>query len=242
MAAMNAAMADIGSASNRIAKAAEKAGGDLGPTIRQTEKTLKDISAAAVSLEKQVGTLSRDFGSAANSTEEQLTAAVIELQADGRLDEPGARPAAGSPRRVARRHAEAKRTRRMNPATPPFGPDPRLRRVAARRLHQRRRRQQRRRRAGTVSPRRLRAAAGSRGQDRSAVPGRRPPCLRSASATRSRWRTRGHRSSAPLYQYAVVGGSPLEPRRAAARAAHRFARAPSLRWPNLAAASAATSR
>jgi ABC-type transporter Mla subunit MlaD len=80
LAAINAAMADIGSASNRIAKVAENAGGDLGPTIRQTEKTLQDISAAAVSLEKQVGTLSRDFGSAANATEEQLTAAVIELR------------------------------------------------------------------------------------------------------------------------------------------------------------------
>jgi phospholipid/cholesterol/gamma-HCH transport system substrate-binding protein len=80
MAALNAAMASIGNASNRIAKAAESAGQDLGPTIRQTEKTLKDISAAAVSLEKEVGNLSRDFGGAANATEEQLTAAAIELR------------------------------------------------------------------------------------------------------------------------------------------------------------------
>jgi len=80
MAAMNAAMGDISVASSRIAKAAETAGGDLGPAIRQAEKTLKDISAATLSLEKQVTTLSSDLGGAANATEEQMTAAVIELR------------------------------------------------------------------------------------------------------------------------------------------------------------------
>jgi len=80
LAAMNSAMADISGASSRIAKVAESTGGDLGPTIRQAEKTLQDISAATVSLEKQVTTLSRDFGGAANATEEQMTAAVIELR------------------------------------------------------------------------------------------------------------------------------------------------------------------
>ncbi len=38
-------------------------------------------------------------------------------EAHGGLDEPRARPTAGSARRVARRHAEAERTRRMMPAT-----------------------------------------------------------------------------------------------------------------------------
>jgi phospholipid/cholesterol/gamma-HCH transport system substrate-binding protein len=80
MSALNKATADVGSAGNRIAKAAEDAGNDLGPTIRQAEKTLKDISAAAISLEKQVSTLSRDFGGAASATEDQLTSAVIELR------------------------------------------------------------------------------------------------------------------------------------------------------------------
>jgi phospholipid/cholesterol/gamma-HCH transport system substrate-binding protein len=80
MAAMNAAMADVSSASNRIARVAESTGGDLGPAVRQAEKTLRDISAATLSLEKQVATLSRDFGGAANATEEQMTAAVIELR------------------------------------------------------------------------------------------------------------------------------------------------------------------
>jgi ABC-type transporter Mla subunit MlaD len=78
--ALNGAMADIGAAGNRISKAVEGASNELGPTIRQTETTLKDISAAAISLEKQVGALSRDFGSAASTTEDQLTAAVIELR------------------------------------------------------------------------------------------------------------------------------------------------------------------
>lgn len=80
MTALNGAMAEIGAASNRISSSVEAASNDLSPTIKQTEKTLKDISAAAISLEKQVGALSRDFGSAANATEDQLTSAVIELR------------------------------------------------------------------------------------------------------------------------------------------------------------------
>jgi phospholipid/cholesterol/gamma-HCH transport system substrate-binding protein len=80
MAALNGAVADIGNASNRVAKVAENAGTQLGPAIRQTEQTLKDISDAAASIEKQVGELSRDFGGAANATEDHLTAAVIELR------------------------------------------------------------------------------------------------------------------------------------------------------------------
>jgi hypothetical protein len=58
----------------------ESAGGDLGPTIRQAEKTLRDVSATTLSLEQQVVAISRDFGGAASATEEQLTAAVIELR------------------------------------------------------------------------------------------------------------------------------------------------------------------
>ncbi|MGZ8273159.1 MAG: MlaD family protein [Burkholderiaceae bacterium] len=80
MTALNSAMADIGKASDRVSRSVENASNDLSPTIKQTEKTLKDISVAAISLEKQVGALSRDFGSAANATEDQLTAAVIELR------------------------------------------------------------------------------------------------------------------------------------------------------------------
>lgn len=80
MAALNSAMGEIGNASARMAGAAEKAGRDLAPAIRQTERTLADISAAAASLEKQITALSRDFGGAASATEDQLTAATIELR------------------------------------------------------------------------------------------------------------------------------------------------------------------
>ena len=80
LATLNSAMSDVGNSANRLAKAAETAANELNPAIRQTEQTMKDISAAAISLEKQVGTLSRDFGGAANATEEQMTAAVIELR------------------------------------------------------------------------------------------------------------------------------------------------------------------
>jgi phospholipid/cholesterol/gamma-HCH transport system substrate-binding protein len=80
MAAVNGAVGEIGSASRRVANVAETAGSDLAPAIRQTERTLQDISSAAVALEKQVAALSRDFGGAANATEEQLTAATIELR------------------------------------------------------------------------------------------------------------------------------------------------------------------
>jgi len=80
LATLNGAMADFGAASNRISKSVETTGKDLAPTLRQTEKTLQDISAAATSLEREVTALSRDFGSAANATEDQLTSAVIELR------------------------------------------------------------------------------------------------------------------------------------------------------------------
>jgi phospholipid/cholesterol/gamma-HCH transport system substrate-binding protein len=78
--AVNTAVRELGTASGRIARVAENAGSELGPAIKQTERTLQDISAAAVGLERQVGALSRDVGGAANATEEQLIAASIELR------------------------------------------------------------------------------------------------------------------------------------------------------------------
>lgn len=80
LAGLNAAVSEVARSSSRVAAVTENAGRELGPAIQQTERTLKDISAAAVALEKQVGELSRDFGSAANATEEQLAAALIELR------------------------------------------------------------------------------------------------------------------------------------------------------------------
>jgi phospholipid/cholesterol/gamma-HCH transport system substrate-binding protein len=80
LAALNGAAAEIGSAGSRVAKVAESAGAELTPAIRQAEQTMKDLSAAAASLDRKVGALSRDFGGAVNSTEEQLTSALIDLR------------------------------------------------------------------------------------------------------------------------------------------------------------------
>jgi phospholipid/cholesterol/gamma-HCH transport system substrate-binding protein len=80
LAAVNAAATELGNASNRIGRVVDTTGQELGPAIRQAEKTLKDVSEAAASLEKQVGMLSSDFGGAAVATEHQLTAATIELR------------------------------------------------------------------------------------------------------------------------------------------------------------------
>jgi phospholipid/cholesterol/gamma-HCH transport system substrate-binding protein len=80
LASLNSAANELGNASNRVGKVVESAGQDLGPAIRQAEKTLKEVSEAATSLEKQVGAMSSDVGGAANVTEHQLTAASIELR------------------------------------------------------------------------------------------------------------------------------------------------------------------
>jgi phospholipid/cholesterol/gamma-HCH transport system substrate-binding protein len=80
LAALNGAATELGAASSRVGKVVETTGGELGPAIRQAERTLKDVSAAAASLEKQVGTLTADVGGAASATEQQLTATTIELR------------------------------------------------------------------------------------------------------------------------------------------------------------------
>ena len=80
LATLNTAATELGNASNRVGKVVDTTGQELVPAIKQAEKTLKDISEAATSLEKQVGTLSSDFGGAAVATEHQLTAATIELR------------------------------------------------------------------------------------------------------------------------------------------------------------------
>jgi phospholipid/cholesterol/gamma-HCH transport system substrate-binding protein len=80
LAALNGAATELGSASGRVGKVVEATGGELGPAIRQAERTLKDVSAAAASLEQQVGTLTADVGGAASATEQQLTATTIELR------------------------------------------------------------------------------------------------------------------------------------------------------------------
>jgi ABC-type transporter Mla subunit MlaD len=78
--AFNAAAAEIGRAGTRVAQVAEMTGNELQPALNQAEQTMKDISTAAFSLEKQVAALTERFGDAATTTDEQLTAAVIELR------------------------------------------------------------------------------------------------------------------------------------------------------------------
>jgi ABC-type transporter Mla subunit MlaD len=78
--AFNSAAAEIGRAGTRVAQVAEMTGNELQPALKQAEQTMKDISAAAFSLEKQVAALTARFGDAATTTDEQLTAAVIELR------------------------------------------------------------------------------------------------------------------------------------------------------------------
>jgi phospholipid/cholesterol/gamma-HCH transport system substrate-binding protein len=80
LAAFNAAAGDIGRASNRVTNFAETANRDLGPAIRQAEQTMKDISIAAASLEKEAASIAQRFGDAASTTDDQLTVAVNELR------------------------------------------------------------------------------------------------------------------------------------------------------------------
>jgi ABC-type transporter Mla subunit MlaD len=80
VAAFNTAAAEIGRAGTRVAQVAEMTGNELQTALKQAEQTMKDISTAAFSLEKQVAALTERFGDAATTTDEQLTAAVIELR------------------------------------------------------------------------------------------------------------------------------------------------------------------
>jgi methyl-accepting chemotaxis protein len=76
----DAAATQVGRAGARVAELAESANGQLGPAMRQTEQTMKDVSAAAASLEKQATSIAQNFGDASSTTDEQLTVAVSELR------------------------------------------------------------------------------------------------------------------------------------------------------------------
>lgn len=80
MAAFNSAAAEVGRAGTRVAQVAETTGQQLQPMLSQADQTMRDISTAAFSLEKQIVALTERFGDAASTTDEQLTAAVIELR------------------------------------------------------------------------------------------------------------------------------------------------------------------
>ena len=80
LAAFNGAATQVGRASATLAQVAEKTGNDLAPTLKQADQTLKDVSAAASTLEKQTVALARTLSDAASTTDEQLTVAVGELR------------------------------------------------------------------------------------------------------------------------------------------------------------------
>jgi phospholipid/cholesterol/gamma-HCH transport system substrate-binding protein len=80
MATFNSAAVQVGRAGERVAELAESANGQLGPALRQTEQTMKDISVAAATLEKQATSIAQNFGDASSTTDEQLTVAVGELR------------------------------------------------------------------------------------------------------------------------------------------------------------------
>ncbi|HTN48185.1 MAG TPA: MlaD family protein [Burkholderiaceae bacterium] len=74
---------NLGHASSSVGVFADNAGRDLRPVLQQAERTLKDISATTAALEKQANFLAQSVGTTVNSSGDQLTAAVAELQATG---------------------------------------------------------------------------------------------------------------------------------------------------------------
>jgi phospholipid/cholesterol/gamma-HCH transport system substrate-binding protein len=81
--AVETAANGLGRAGNSVSAFADNADRDLRPAIQQAERTMKDISAATVALEKQAAFLAQSVGSAATTSSDQLTAAVTELRATG---------------------------------------------------------------------------------------------------------------------------------------------------------------
>ena len=78
---MNSAAIEVGRAGTRFAQLAETTGSQLPPAIKQADQTLKDVSSAAIALEKQTFALTRALSEVASSTDEQFIVAVSELRA-----------------------------------------------------------------------------------------------------------------------------------------------------------------
>jgi phospholipid/cholesterol/gamma-HCH transport system substrate-binding protein len=81
LSAVEAAAGNIGRASQSVATLADNTDKDLRLALQQAERTMKDISAAALALEKQAAYLSQSVGSTINSSGDQFGAAVVELKA-----------------------------------------------------------------------------------------------------------------------------------------------------------------
>jgi ABC-type transporter Mla subunit MlaD len=79
--AVEGAASGLGRASNSVTNLADNADRDLRPALQQAERTMKDISAATIALEKQAAYLSQSVGSTVSSSGDQLNAAVVELKA-----------------------------------------------------------------------------------------------------------------------------------------------------------------
>ncbi|HQR20472.1 MAG TPA: MlaD family protein [Burkholderiaceae bacterium] len=83
LAAFSSAADKVGRASDSVATLADAASHDLRPALQQAERTMKDISAATIALEKQAAFVAQSVGSTVNSSGDQLSAAVTELKATG---------------------------------------------------------------------------------------------------------------------------------------------------------------
>ena len=69
-------------AGNSVADFADATRQDLRPALQQADRTMKDLSAVAVT-EKQVAQLSQSVGSTVNTSGDQVSAAVAELRSTG---------------------------------------------------------------------------------------------------------------------------------------------------------------
>jgi ABC-type transporter Mla subunit MlaD len=81
--AVEVAANGVGRASNSVTNLADNTDKDLRPALQQAERTMKDISAATIALEKQTAYLSQSVGATVSSSGDQLAAAVTELRASG---------------------------------------------------------------------------------------------------------------------------------------------------------------
>jgi ABC-type transporter Mla subunit MlaD len=81
--AVQSAAAGLDRAGNSVASFADGASQDLRPALQQAERTMKDLSAATVALEKQATQLSQSIGSTVTSGGDQVSAAVAELRSTG---------------------------------------------------------------------------------------------------------------------------------------------------------------
>jgi phospholipid/cholesterol/gamma-HCH transport system substrate-binding protein len=80
LAAFDAAAASIARAGDRVTAVSLSAERQLEPTLVQAERTLRDVSAAAQTLQKETAQLSQRIDRAASSTDDQLAVVALELR------------------------------------------------------------------------------------------------------------------------------------------------------------------